>query len=320
MLPLLSTPEGGESLGTSPLDRNSLIGNWPSESKLVSSYKMSGVRATQAPRPGTNGSSFGRLLKGWRNRRGLSQLDLALAVRTSQRHLSFIESGRAAPSRDMILRLSGAMDIPLRQQNALLLAAGYAPVWRERDLSAPDLAIVNKALDYMLGQHEPYPAFVVDHRWNVLRANRGAIALTEFLLGTAQAEPAAEPVNLAVALMSAAGLRPFITNWDEVAQYFLRGAQADAQADGGPETLALLNRLLELPDVAMVTGKSPPAETQPPVLPMLFRQGDSSLSLFSTIATLGTPRDVTLQEVRVECLFPMDEMTAQQFRDWARIG
>jgi transcriptional regulator with XRE-family HTH domain len=255
------------------------------------------------------------LLKEWRNRRHLSQLDLALAVRTPQRHLSFIESGRATPSRDMILRLSGAMDIPLRQQNELLLAAGYAPVWGERDLSAPDLAMVNTALDYMLGQHEPYPAFVVDRRWNLLRANRGAIALIEFLLGPSSPEPPTEPVNLVVALMSSEGLRPFVANWAEVAHYFLRGVQADAQEDGAPETLALLNRLMALPDVTSLTEGPPPANTQTPVLPILFQQRDKRLSMFTTIATLGTPRDVTLQEVRIESFFPMDEATARFFEE-----
>src|SRR5215469_7912002 len=190
-------------------------------------FAMNPAPLRQQPASGMNGTAFGRLLKEWRARRGFSQLDLALAARTTQRHLSFIESGRAAPSRDMVLRLSETMNIPLRQQNALLLAAGYAPVWRERDLSAPDLAMVNTALDYMLGQHEPYPAFVVDRRWNLLRANRGASRLTEFLLGPLPAEPPVEAVNLAIALMSYQGLRPFITNWQEVAHYFLRGVQAD---------------------------------------------------------------------------------------------
>lgn len=278
---------------------------------------MSGGHALREPGFGANATPFGRLLKEWRKRRSFSQLDLAVAVRTTQRHVSFIESGRAAPSRDMILRLSAAMDIPLRQQNALLLAAGYAPVWRERDLSAPDLAMVNTALDYMLAQHEPYPAFVVDRRWNLLRANRGAVLLTEFLLGPTPPEAAAEPVNLATALMSSEGLRPFLSNWEEVARYFLRGVQADAQADGAPETLALLNRLLALPDVAALTQSPPRADIQAPVLPMLFQHGDISLSMFTTIATLGTPRDVTLQEVRIECFFPIDDTTAHLFRLWA---
>src|SRR5712671_7922578 len=136
--------------------------------------------------------ALGRLLKEWRGRRGYSQLDLALAARTTQRHLSFVESGRATPSREMVLRLAATMDLPLRQQNVLLLAAGYAPAWRERDLSTPELAVVNKALDYMLAQHEPYPAFVVDRRWNLLRANQGALNLIEFLTGPAPVDSPSE--------------------------------------------------------------------------------------------------------------------------------
>jgi transcriptional regulator with XRE-family HTH domain len=264
-----------------------------------------------------NGTAFGRLLKEWRARRGFSQLDLALTARTTQRHLSFIESGRATPSRDMIMRISGTMDIPLRQQNALMLAAGYAPAWGERELAAPDLAMVSTALDYMLAQHEPFPAFVVDRRWNLLRANPGAVRLTEFLTGPLSAEPPAEPINLALALMSSDGLRPFIANWEEVAHYFLRGVQADAQADGTPETLELLHRLLALPDVSALAESFPGIESQAPVVPIHFRRGDTSLSLFTTIATLGTPRDVTLQEVRIECFFPMDDDTAAIFRSWA---
>ena len=217
----------------------------------------------------------------------------------------------------MILRLAATMDLPLRQQNALLLAAGYAPAWRERDLSAPDLAVVNSALDYMLAQHEPYPAFVVDRRWNLLRANRGALNLTEFLTGPPPPPTPSEPVNLAVALMSPDGLRPFIVNWQEVALYFLRGVQADAHADGSAGDAGLLNRLLAFPDVPALSEVLPPEEGQSPVLPIQFRRDETSLRLFTTIATLGTPRDVTLQEVRIEFFFPMDEATAQTLRAWA---
>jgi transcriptional regulator with XRE-family HTH domain len=262
----------------------------------------------------SNRSAFGRLHKEWRARRGFSQLDLALAARTTQRHLSFIESGRATPSPEMILRIAATMDLPLRQQNALLLAAGYAPAWRERDFSTPDLAVVNSALDYMLAQHEPYPAFVVDRCWNLLRANRGAMNLTEFLTGPASTAAASEPVNLAVALVSPDGLRPFIVNWEEVALYFLRGVQADAHADGSPETADLLSRLLAFPEVPALSEVLPPEEGQSPVLPIQFRRNETSLRLFTTIATLGTPRDVTLQEVRIEFFFPMDEATAQTLR------
>ena len=262
--------------------------------------------------------SFGSRLRWWRARRGLSQLDLAGAAETTQRHLSFLESGRATPSREMVLRLAAALDLPLRQQNALLLAAGYAPEWRESDLSAPALARVNDALEYMLGQQEPYPAFVVDRRWNLLRANDGALRLTEFLTGPAPAIPGpAEPVNLAVALVSPDGLRPFIVNWDEVALYFVRGVQADAIADGTAETAELLKRLLAFPGLPALSKVLPPAEAEAPVLGIHFRRAETSLRLFTTIATLGTPQDVTLQEIRIECFFPEDDATANIFRDWA---
>ena len=260
---------------------------------------------------------FGTRLRWWRNRRSLSQLDLAGAAGTTQRHLSFLESGRAAPSREMTLRLAAALDVPLRQQNALLLAAGYAPAWRESDLAAPELARVNSALDFMLAQQEPYPAFVVDRRWNLLRANVGAGRLVEFLTGPAPASAApAEGVNLAVALVSPAGLRPVIVNWQEVAAYFLRGVQADALADGTPETAELLQRLLAFPDVPALFQVVALEDERAPVLSIHFRRHETSLRMFTTIATLGTPQDITLQEVRIECFFPVDDATVRIFHEW----
>jgi transcriptional regulator with XRE-family HTH domain len=270
----------------------------------------------------TTGASFGARLRWWRERRGLSQLDMAGAAETTQRHLSFLESGRATPSREMILRLAAVLDLSLRQQNALFLAAGYAPPWRERPLSAPELARVNSALDYMLAQQEPYPAFVLDRRWTLLRTNGGAARLTEFLLGPAPTPtPAdAEPPNLALALVSPDGLRPFIVNWEEVVLHFLRGVQADALADGTPETAALLMRLLAVPGAPALSRTLLPDERQAPVLVIHFRRGDTSLRLFTTIATLGTPHDVTLQEIRVESFFPVDDATAHAFQAWAAAG
>jgi len=264
-------------------------------------------------------ASFGSGLRWWRERRGFSKLDLAGAAETTQRHLSFLESGRASPSPEMVLRLATVLDIPLRQQNALLLAAGFAPAWRESDLSAPELAQVNGALDFMLAQQEPYPAFVVDRRWNLLRANSGAGRFVEFLTGPAPATTAAsaEPVNLAIALVSPDGLRPFIVNWEEIALYFLRGVQADAIADGTRQTAELLTRLLAFPGLPALSENPTPGETRAPVLIIHFKSKETSLRLFTTIATLGTPHDVTLQEIRVECFFPMDDATAQVFRDWA---
>ena len=205
-------------------------------------------------------NGFGMRLRWWRERRALSQLDLALEADTSQRHLSFLESGWAAPSREMVLRLGATLGLPLRQQNALLLAAGFAPAWRETPLEAPQLALVQSALDHMLQHHEPYPALVVDRSWNLLRANRGAATLTAFL--SAPAPPPEGPVNLADALLSPQGWRPLIENWQEVALYFLRDVQADAFADPSAETEALLARLLAYPDVPSLS-RAPLIEEAP---------------------------------------------------------
>ena len=256
--------------------------------------------------------AFGQRLKWWREQRGLSQLALSGTADISQRHLSFLESGRAEPSRDMVLRLCAVLDLPLRQQNALMLAAGFAPIWRESDLAAPELTQVNGALDHMLAQQEPYPAFVVDRRWNLLRANGGAGRLVTFLLGAAPAGP----VNLADALIAPDVLRPFIANWEEVAVHFLRSVQADAVADATAETADLLTRLLAYPGVPPLSRVAP-LEAHAPVLSILFRKGDVRFSVFTTIATLGTPQDVTVQEIRIECFFPADAASAALFRQWA---
>ena len=204
------------------------------------------------------------------------------------------------------------LDIPLRQQNALMLAAGFAPVWRESDLSDPELAQVNGALDHMLAQQEPYPAFVVDRRWNLLRANAGAGHLVAFLLGAAPTG-AGQSRRRAVAPDV---LRPFIENWDDVAVHFLRSVQADAVADGTAETAELLRRLLAYPGVPPLSRVAP-LETHTPVLHIHFRKGDTRLSMFTTIATLGTPQDVTLQEIRIECFFPSNAASAALLRSWS---
>lgn len=159
-------------------------------------------------------TDFAARLRWWRRHRGWSQLDLSLRADISQRHLSFLEIRRASPSRDMVVRLATALDLLLRQQNELLVAAGFAPVWRERDLNAPDLAEIRDALDYMLAQQEPFPAVVVDRRWNLLQANRGAVQLVEFLTGPIA--PGSR-INLADALVGPDVLRPHLVNWAEVA-------------------------------------------------------------------------------------------------------
>jgi MmyB-like transcription regulator ligand binding domain len=214
----------------------------------------------------------------------------------------------------MVLRLSAALDLPFRQSNELLLAAGFAPVWSENNLDADALAPARQALDYMLAQQEPFPAVVVDRRWNLLQANLGAVRLVEFLVGPIE-EGAA--INLADALVGPDVLRPYLSNWEHVVAYFVRTIEADATADGSSETAALLERLTGYPGVRAVLSEILPAISEGPILPMHFKKDGVRLSLFTSIATLGTPQDITLQELRIESFFPMDAETGRVFRDWA---
>jgi transcriptional regulator with XRE-family HTH domain len=259
-------------------------------------------------------NSFPSRLVWWRKHRRLSQLQLALEADCSQRHVGFLELGRTKPSRDMVLRLTAALGVPFRHSNELLLAAGYAPVWNESPLDARALAPDRVALDHMLTQQEPYPAVVVDRRWNVLQANKGAIALVEFLVGPVAPGAA---LNLADALVAPDVLRPHLSNWAEVVRYFLRSVQADAIADGSAETANLLERLLNYRDARSTMAPAAPAAVEGPVLPMHFQKAGTTLRLFTTIATLGTPHDITLQELRIESFFPIDDETRDVFRQWA---
>lgn len=259
-------------------------------------------------------TAFPSLLRQWRTRRGWSQLELSGRAEISQRHLSFLELGRAAPSRDMVLRLAETLDVPLRQHNALLVAAGFAPVWRETALDDPELAPLREAVDFMLVQQEPYPAVAVDRHWNLLKANGGAVRLVEFLIGPLAPGTA---VNLADALVAPDVLRPYLVNWPEVTRYFLRAVEADAAADGRPETRALLERLLAYDGVRALLKPAGTEGATVPVLPMHFRKGEVTLKLFTAIATLGTPQDITAQELRIESFFPTDRASAEVMRGWA---
>jgi hypothetical protein len=215
----------------------------------------------------------------------------------------------------MVLRLTAALDVPLRNSNELLLLAGYAPVWAETEFAALDRTPIRDALDHILAQQEPFPAVVVDRRWNVLQANKGAVALVEFLVGPLRPDAA---LNLADALAAPDILKPHLSNWADVVRYFLRSVEADAVADGTAETAGLLERLRSYDGVrsAMLTVVPPTPEG--PVLAMHFQKDGIGLRLFTTIATLGTPQDITLQELRIESFFPTDSGTREVFREWAR--
>ena len=262
---------------------------------------------------------FGPMLRTWRRRRGASQLALALQSGVSQRHVSFLESGRARPSREMVVQLTSALDVPLRQRNAMLLAAGFAPVYRESNLGAPELTPVRQAIDRMLKQQEPYPAVVIDRLWNLLEANEAAVAFTMFLHeGPPPPPPAGKQPNLLRSLLDPKGLRPKLANWEEVARYLVSTTYAEILAAGGePRALAFIEEVMAYPDVPASFRKLRFEDRPPPVLTLDYIVGGKSLSVFTTIATLGTPQDITLQEVRIECFFPADERSDALFKSLA---
>jgi transcriptional regulator with XRE-family HTH domain len=262
---------------------------------------------------------FGPMLRTWRRRRGASQLALALQSGVSQRHVSFLESGRARPSREMVVQLTTALDVPLRQRNAMLLAAGFAPAYRETNFAAPELMPVRKAIDHMLRQQEPYPAVVIDRLWNLIQANEAANAFTVFLFeGPPPAPPPGKPPNILQWLLDPRALRPKIANWEEVARHLVSTTYAEILADGGePKALAFIEEIMAYPDVPASFRKLRFEDRPQPVLTLDYVVGGKSLSVFTTISTLGTPQDVTLQEVRIECFFPADDRSDALFKSLA---
>jgi transcriptional regulator with XRE-family HTH domain len=265
---------------------------------------------------------FGPMLRAWRRRRGASQLALALQSGVSQRHVSFLESGRARPSREMVVQLTSALDVPLRQRNEMLLAAGFAPVYRESSLAAPELTAVRQAIARLLKQQEPYPAVVIDRLWNLLDANDAAHAFTVFLFeGPPPPPPPGKQANLLRWLLDPRALRGKIVNWEEVARYLVSTTYAEILAAGGePKALAFIEEIMALPDVPASFRKVRFEDRPAPVLTIEFLVAGKALSVFTTIATLGTPQDVTLQEVRIESFFPADERSDALFRSLAAKG
>ena len=243
---------------------------------------------------------LGEMLRYWRHERGKSQLDLSLDTGISQRHLSFVESGRSAPSRDFLSIVSDALNIPLRERNVLLLASGYAPLYSEQTMDAAQMAIVTQAIDRMLQQHEPHPALVLDRFWNVIRTNQAA---PRFFGSFVDLESRPKPRNLLDLMFDPAGMRPFVEEWESVAAGLLQRVRREAVGQVVDARLAeLLQRLRRYPGVA---GMKPPLAPQSPVLPITFRRGDERFSYFSLITTIGTPQCITAQELRVECMFPI---------------
>lgn len=263
-------------------------------------------------------SSFGELLRHWRARAGLSQLDLALEAGVSQRHLSFLESGRSQPTQAMVLGLAQVLEVPLREQNTLLTAAGFPALHTARDLDDPALASVRHAIQILLRQQEPYPAMVADRYWNLIALNGGAERMFAWLLQGMPPEAhilLTPPPNLLRLMLHPYGLRHCLVGWESLAQGMLLRLERDMRQDGPDSPSAALYH-------EVYTDIPPPQETilplDSPLLASTFQVGGTSLSFFSTITTLGTPRDITLQELRIESFFPADSTTEACLHRWAK--
>ncbi len=257
-------------------------------------------------------SRFGDHLREWRQRRRLSQLDLALEADISTRHLSFVETGRASPSREMVLRLAEHLAVPLRERNVLLAAAGYAPVFAERSLDDPALKAARAAVDLVLKGHEPYPALAVDRHWNMLAANASVAPL---LAGVAPhlLEP---PVNVLRLGLHPEGLAPRVENFAEWRAHILHRLRQQIEATADPVLVELLNDLRATP----APRSAGPHEDAygGVVVPLRLKTPHGTLSLFSTITVFGTPVDITLQELAIEAFYPADAATGDLLRALAK--
>ncbi len=260
---------------------------------------------------------FPDLLRSWRKFRKLSQWDLSINAGISQRHLSFLESGRSSPSREMVLKLADSLEVPLQEQNALLGSAGFAPMFQEATLDDGSLAMARQALEVMLKHHEPYPCLVIDNQWNMLMSNQANLLLfAKFIDPLSVWAEIGDPdeQNIMKLVLHPMGLKPFVKNWTEFAAYFIRGLKQALRSNPyAVKTRALLEEVSAYPDIASLDGVS----SIKPVLPFLtmeLESSDFSVKLFSVVSTFGSPHDVTLQRLRIETFFPADDASEAKIR------
>lgn len=252
-------------------------------------------------------SRFGRLLRDWRGARRMSQLALSLEAEVSARHLSYIETGRAQPSRAMVLRLAQVLEVPLRDRNALLDAAGFAPEYRRTDLDAPEMTPVRDMIAFMFQRHEPYWAAVLDRVWTVRASNRAYRHGMDCFIDSAAIAALGGNNHVRLALHPD-GLRRFIVNWREVAGVLVRRLHREA-AGADPASKSLLDEVMSYPGLPRDCRFATPDVPAPLLLPVHLRRGDLELKLFSTVATLGTAQDIMLQDLKIECFYPADKAT-----------
>jgi len=258
-------------------------------------------------------SKFGDELKRWRQLRRVSQLDLSARSGVSQRHLSFLETGRSAPSREMVIHLSVVLDVPLRDRNRWLGAAGFAPAYGERGLDEPAMDQIRHVLELILAAHQPFPAYVVDRAWNIVLANPAAAALTARLI-----DPATAPVfggNLLRLSLHPDGLRRSLLNWKAAAAALLSRLEREVEERPMDDELAdLLEEVLCYPGIADLPGRPPVPDADDLLIPLHIRRDGLDLRLFTTIATIGAPYDITVEELRLETLFPADSESEATLR------
>jgi len=281
-------------------------------------YLLSSHLQTQSPmnsstldtKPPTN--ELGVLLRYWRDMRGRSQLDLSLDTGVSQRHISFIESGRSVPSRQTLMDIAQALDIPLRDRNAVLLAAGYAPIYSEGAWDAVEMQSVTSALGRILRQHEPFPAVVMDRYWDVLMTNESAPRFFNCFIDMAARK---RPRNMLHLMFDPDGMRPFVANWEDVAKGLIQRVYRESVGRVvDDKTKELLATLLAYPGVK-TDWKNPkalsaaPVTPTMPVIPLSFVKENQVLNYFSMVTTVGTPQTIAAQELRIECMFPADDAT-----------
>jgi len=260
----------------------------------------------------TTHPGIGALIREWRGRRRMSQLDLALEAEISQRHLSFLESGRSAPSRDMVMRLAEQLDVPLRQRNKLLLAAGYAPSFPERQIGDPSMQPMMNAVELVLAGHEPNPALAVDRHWNLIKANA---ALAPFLTEIADPALLQPPVNVLRLSLHPQGMAPRIVNLAEWRAHILERLHRLAAATGDSGIIDLEAELRAYPGDRR--GGPVRHDYSEVAVPLRMTMGRDTLSFISTITVFGTPLDVTMSELAIESFFPADARTSELLRAMA---
>nr|WP_179712294.1 helix-turn-helix transcriptional regulator [Paraburkholderia bryophila] len=270
--------------------------------------------APSSPTSPSASRTVGDLLREWRQRRRMSQLLLATEADVSTRHLSFVESGRAVPSREMVMHLAERLDVPLRARNALLVAAGYAPLFRERPLSDPQLAAAREAVELVLKGHEPYPALAIDRHWTIVASNN---ALAPLLSG-ASPELLKPPVNALRLSLHPDGIAGSIVNWHAWREHALTRLQRQIEVSGDGTLSALRDELAAYPaPPGAEAAEHDSAAVNQIAVPLRLRTPIGELSFFSTTTVFGTPVDVTLSELAIEAFFPADQQTAAALRGFA---